>query len=348
MWYPDIYDINMDELDITFHLPPDMQISTPWNLIAEGNNIVTYRHQNRPFQWQGRIAIGQFKNVIKKLGSTRIQVSILNGHVKTDTEAVMHWVDKNLEALMLIYGEFPVPGLQLLVVPLGRDREPVRWGQAMRGGGDAVHVYIDQTRSLKTFLEDWVLIHELSHLLHPRFEDASWLAEGIASYYQNVLRARGGMLSEQRAWQKLHEGFQRGIRGTPPDKSLQQVSESMMRTKSYMRVYWSGAAISLLADYELRKISNNKQSLDTALQKLSRCCLPASRFWSGYAMMNKLDSLTQTNVFTSLYKQHLPSKNFPELSNVYFDLGLTTENGSITFDNDADYAKIRKSMMSHN
>ena len=41
-----------------------------------------------------------------------------------------------------------------------------------------------------------------------------WLSEGLASYYQNVLRARDGRLTDTQAWQLLYEGFQRGKKNT--------------------------------------------------------------------------------------------------------------------------------------
>jgi len=345
LWFPDNFNTNTHALDITFQLPDGMNVSSPWKLLHKRKNITKYRYAQRPPQWEGLIAIGKFKTETVQKGSAMIKIAILNAKQPVNTNSIMQWVDNNINALLKTYGEFPVAELQLLIVPIGNDREPVPWGEAMRGGGDAVHVYIDETRPIKEFLNDWVLIHELSHLLHPRFDDASWLAEGLASYYQNVLGARGGRFTRQIAWQKLHEGFERGIEGTPANKSLSQVSSSMMKTRSFMRVYWSGAAISLLADYELRKQSNNKQSLDTALKELNRYSSLTSQLNNSYEIMMKLDSITQTNIFTNLYRQHLPSETFPDLTSVYSGLGLTVVNNRINFDNNAPYASIRKAIM---
>jgi len=353
--FPDNFNAEKHALDITFQIPRGMNISTPWPVLEKNspNHInnkskssITYHYTQRPEKWKGLIAIGKFKTTTLLKGAAKIQIAILNGHEAVNSKKLMLWINKNLDALLMAYGEFPVPALQLLVVPTGKDHEPVRWGQAMRGGGDAVHVYIDQTRSLNEFLKDWVLIHELSHLLHPRFYNASWFSEGLASYYQNVLGARSRLLTQHRAWQKLHDGFQRGIRGTSPDINLSQASESMMQTGSFMRVYWSGAAISLLADYELRRLSNNEQSLDTALKKFRHCCLPSRSFWSDYKMIKKMDELSDTNVFSHLYQQYLTSTNFPDLSTVYSELGLRVKNNRIEFDNSLENSAIRRSITS--
>jgi hypothetical protein len=347
LWIPDPFDADSDSIDITFMLPNGMAVSAPWQLIERAEGMVTYRYNLRPPDWDGRIAIGHFKTLSRTIGQSQIDISILNGRSAVDTDAILHWVNKNLDALMLAYGEFPVPRLQVLVVPVGKDREPVPWGQVLRGGGDAVHVYIDHTRPLADFLDDWVLIHELSHLLHPRLTDNDhWLSEGLASYYQNLLRARAGLLSAHQAWEKLHTGFQRGIRGTPRNRTLAQVSESMSRDHLYMRVYWSGASISLLADYALRSQSHHGLSLDSALGEFHRCCLPTRRLWSGREVMQKLDAITQTNIFTRLYQQHIPSTKFPDLSSLYHDLGLITSGKQISFDTNAPAADIRQAIMS--
>ena len=60
---------------------------------------------------------------------------------------------------------------------------------------------------------DWVAIHELSHLWLPRLHAKDrWLSEGIATYLQEVLRARCGLQSSDRAWSRIREGFERGRR----------------------------------------------------------------------------------------------------------------------------------------
>jgi hypothetical protein len=60
---------------------------------------------------------------------------------------------------------------------------------------------------------DWVAIHELSHLWMPRlYPGDRWLSEGIATYLQEVLRARCGLQSRTKAWTRIKEGFDRGRR----------------------------------------------------------------------------------------------------------------------------------------
>ena len=322
LWYP--YGAQEDERwRLDFELPQGYDVSAPWHRIGRTRGVVTYEVRERMPGWDARMAIGRFRVELIELPGGRIRYALLPGEPAPDVAALRRWVTSGARALVTAYGRLPVHEVQLLVVPIGRGREPVPWGEVKRGGGDAVHLYIDQRRPAEAFMADWVLVHELSHLLHPVIDAPDrWLSEGIASYYQNVVRARAGLRSAPWAWNALHAGFQRGIRGTPRGRSLAEVSETMMRDQSFMRVYWSGAAIALLADVDLRRRSEGTQSLDTALAAFGDCCLPADRSWSARELMRKLDQFTGTTVFMDLYRKHVDSDDFPDLGAVYGELGL--------------------------
>jgi len=62
--------------------------------------------------------------------------------------------------------------------------------------------------------------------------------------------------------------------------------------------------------------------------------------------MQKLDVITQTDIFTRLYQQHVPSTKFPDLSGLYHDLGLVPSGKQVTFDNRAPAADIRRAIVS--
>jgi len=346
LWYPDGV-AEHAPLRLDFVLPPGYDVSGPWQRTGSAQGRVSYAVRERMPGWDARMAIGRFKVESIELPGGRLRYALLPGEPGVDAAALHQWVTGGARALVSAYGRLPVPDVQLLVVPIARGGEPVPWGEVQRGGGDAVHLYIDQRRPAAEFMADWVLVHELSHLLHPNIAATDrWLSEGIASYYQNVLRARAGLVSAERAWDKLHAGFERGIRGTAHGRSLADASETMMRERAFMRVYWSGAAIALLADVELRRRSGGAQSLDTALAAFSACCLPADHSWSAPALLRELDRLTGTGVFMELYRKYVDSDRFPALGALYADLGLQPVSETrLRLDPTAPQAAIRAAIM---
>jgi predicted metalloprotease with PDZ domain len=170
-----------------------------------------------------------------------------------------------------------------------------------------------------------------------------WLSEGLASYYQNVLRARDGRLSEQEAWQRMHAGFERGRRATRKE-TLSEATRSGWR--STMRVYWSGAAMMLKADSRLRALSDGEQSLDSALEMLSKCCMARGRSWRARDLFAELDRLTGYTIFSDLYDDHVLDNEFPDVQSTFTKLGIVPRYGSITIDDGAPWKTIRRAIMS--
>jgi hypothetical protein len=343
LWLPAESESNTD-IELSFILPEGVAVSTPWQLIERAPRHTLYRTSMTQQHTTALMAMGHFTVAAIEVPGSRLRLGILNGAPPVKTDEIQAWIRHGARAVAGLYGRFPQPSPQILVVPIGPRSEAVPWGQVLRGGSPAAHLFIDQTRPLEAFIDDWTLVHELSHLVLPSIHHSEpWLYEGIATYYQNVLRARSAVLSEQEAWQKLHEGFQRGIRQTRSGITLEEASRSMMRERAFMRVYWSGTAIALLADLELRQ---RNQSLDQALSALRQCCLASNRKWTGTEIMQKLDELTHTEVFSGLYEAHIRSDAFPDLDSAYQQLGLVVNRGDIQFAESAPLAQIRKAITS--
>jgi len=281
----------------------------------------------------------------KKIAGATFRIAVIGEFTKQQIDSCMAWLEESARSVSTVSGRFPQNDVQILLVGIGEQREAMPWAQVMRGGGVSGQFFIDQNRPLSEFSDDWTTTHELSHMLLLYVSSTDrWLSEGLASYYQNVLRARDGRLSEQAAWQKLHEGFKRGVDGTHGQR-LQDMSRNMRQNGAYMRVYWSGAAILMLADIQLRQETDNKHSLDTVLARLHECCMSQDRTWRAREMFTKFDELSGTTIFTDLYDLHVPSGEFPDVFESYDDLGIDSSTRKIRLSHEALLSEIRSSIM---
>ena len=261
---------------------------------------------------------------------------------------IVEWVEATAETIKLAYGRFPNPEAKVIVIPStenawGSDAAVI-FGRVTRSNGEAIELFVDANRPIADFYSDWTATHEFSHLMLPLLSQRyRWISEGFATYYQNILMARAGRYTEALAWQRLTEGVARG-RESRPELSLNDAASAGIRN-ARMKIYWSGAAIALMADVELRKRSAGIESLDSVLGALQQCCLPSSRRWSGPRLFEKLDSFLDTPVFMPLYRQHANEQGFPDITPVLSDLGVVVgEDGSIRFDADAPSTDIRQSI----
>lgn len=345
LWRPESLPQDVD-VHVSFRLPAGYRVSVPWQQAGDDGIGPTYRLGRTPTSWRDLMAIGRFEVQEVAVPGARIRVSVLDGDPAAAAGEMGRWIGEAAIAVTTLYGSFPLASPQVLVIPRGQAGEAVPWAQVLRGGGVAAHFFIDASRPLSEFRDDWTAAHELSHMLLPYiYRDDAWLSEGFASYYQNVLRARADMLEPERAWDKLYKGFQRGRDGTR-GKTLAEASRSMGRDRAFMRVYWSGAAIALSADVELRRRTGGEQSLDTAMAALRDCCLPSERAWTGREVFDRLDRLTGDTVFRELYETHVPDRRFPDLDEVSASLGIVESGDRLRFRSAAPAQALRDAIMS--
>jgi len=344
LWRPDTLGPDED-IEITFLLPEGISVSAPWRPLATTPERAVFRIGRGPWDWPASVAFGRFKEREVRVGGARLRLSVLDGSPTPDFELMQSWIADAAQAVADLYGKFPLPQAQILIVPGARSPEPTPWAYVVRGGSPAAHFFINQRRPIREFYDDWTAVHELSHLLLPYVgsEDA-WASEGVATYYQNVLRARGGRMTALETWERLHAGFLRGM-DSAPGMTLAQATESMYRGGTHMRVYWEGAAMILIADVRLRQITAGKQSMDTTLAALNECCSSTERAWSGRELFDKFDEITGTTVFRELYDQHVASKNFPDLTQAYRSLGITAKGAGIELAPEGREKQLRDAIM---
>ncbi len=262
-------------------------------------------------------------------------------------EILRQWVNHSRDALTLVYGELPVDHFITKIEFSKRDSGVVPWGEVSRNTIPEVTLVVNPKSTLNELKADWTIYHEFSHLLIPYdVGDARWFSEGLASYYQNIIQARAGMFSENKMWQKLYDGFERGKKETGYNhQKLSYLSDNINQNHSYMRVYWSGALYWLKADIALRE-RNTGYSLDKALYELHKCCF--DRYLSAEEITKQLDKLTQNSIFTTLFAKFSESYALPNHMNELRSLGIELDAGQVTLKKETKKNQIRRAIFQGN
>lgn len=329
------------DLSVDVTLPDGLSVSVPW--IPDARRANRYHPEATPTGWTSHIAIGDFDVESIDIPGATLRLAVLGDTTVQERRRVADWITDAAGAVTHVHGEFPRRWPQVIVADIGSRREPVPWAHVMRGGGVAAEFFVDASRPLGDFLGDWTAVHEFSHMLMPYVSSRDrWLSEGVASYYQNVLRARNGRLTPQQAWQRLHDGFRRGERGTRGGTLAQATADGWGST---MRVYWSGAAMMLLADLRLRDLTGGAQSLDTVMAQLRDCCFERRGAWRARELLREMDRLSGTTVFTELYREHVHDEDFPDVFQAYEELGLDLRYNRVSLAPRAPKAGVRERIM---
>lgn len=279
-------------------------------------------------------------------GDQTLQLNIGEGFNPDSHQDLTDWATHISNALLQVFGRWPRDRWRMVVEPAsGSTSDPIPWGQVNRGPVDTVTFYVLPSASAEALQNNWTSYHELSHLLIPyKGSGDAWFSEGLASYYQNILQIRAGVLSEEQMWQKLLDGFMRGRQQSEFDgRPLVRVSDEMPGNGAFMRVYWSGAWYFLAADVQLRQQSGGRVGLDQALAALNRCC--ANESLSALAIAQRLDHENRVVLFEPLFQQARASLAVPDFETLYASLGIQIEEGQITLQDEGPGAELRQGMV---
>lgn len=341
LWRPELYDDTTVEVE--FRLPENVRVSVPWQQLDGSGN--RYRLVRSPESASAPAVFGDFNyREIEVPGST-LRVALLETREAMNNDAIMEWVQATATDVSLAYGYFPNPSPQVVVIPIssGRSSSPVPFGRVIRDGGETVELFVNPSAPQAEFLTDWTATHEFSHMMVPYLHsEYRWISEGFAQYYQNVLLTRAGAYEELEAWQKIHAGLERG-RQSRPELSPNGAASGSVRS-ARMKVYWSGAALALMADVTLREKSGGEESLDTVLMRFQECCLPSPDVWTGPEFFQKLDSLTSAPVFMPLYRRYADTAGFPDTSEYLERLGVRIRDGEVSLGRRAELVEVRQSI----
>lgn len=298
-----------------FVLPGDMQVSVPWPE-RDGHYVL----DERAFAFTGHVAFGRFAREQVPVPGGVLDVALLEGFPAATRALVAAWLSTAGEVVAGATGVFPARSTQVIVVPTPAGPRAIRFGHTGRSGGPSILLFMPDDSDLAALREDWIAVHEFCHLLHPfvRREDA-WLSEGLATYLQDVLRTRAGLLTPELLWRRMYEG---SMLGTQASGTLEEETKIMPTAGNYQRVYWAGAAIVLMADVQLRRRSHGQESLDSVLAGLAALRDAAERPYSAQDLLSQMDAIAKQQVFAELGILYARAASFPRLEPLYRELGV--------------------------
>jgi len=255
------------------------------------------------------------------------------------------WLRTSIAAASTVTGEFPRDDVRVVLQPTSRSSGAIAFGQVRRSHPPQIRFYVAPDASLDSLLLDWRGYHEFAHLLIPFPGNRDiWFTEGLASYYQYLLQARAGVISEQEAWRELLSGFERGLsdrRGR--GRSLRSLSPEMWSERAYRRVYWTGAAFFLRVDTRLRLESDGRHSLDRALAEFNDCCIAKHRRWSAELLIEELGRLSIPEIWRQEYLGTINRRAEPRFTDALARLGIRHAGSArrANFDSDPDKRALR-------
>jgi hypothetical protein len=307
LWVPEDWSAERP-IEVRFSLPDDYAVAAPWPRIGTD----PYRYRVTPMlpAERGVVVFAPMQQSELNIGTAAIRINII-GSTSTHKKKYRDWIAATAQAVAQTFGHFPLPLTQIVVVPVKWEEGPVPFGHIVRGSGTTMILYVSQSATASALNDNWTLTHEMTHLAHPFLgAEGRWLAEGLAGYYQNVIRARSGALSPGTASANLLRSFK---------DTAEEQDHGPLDDAGRMRTYWTAAVMALDIDLQLRANPGKFNSLSQAMGAFSKLHLPSRIEWHPTAYMRALDKLAGTKIISKTYLRYANEQTFPEFE------GLTSK-----------------------
>jgi hypothetical protein len=285
--------------------------------------------------WQ--VSFGQGVGVPGSVVVSGSEVSLhFDAEFSAEQQSVLGlWIERRAKIVANFYDQFPVKRVNLTIQAVSGSG--VRGGTTYPRATPVIRLRVGKDFTLDQLNHDWVLVHEMIHLALPSVADQhSWLSEGLATYVESIARVRMSDISREQLWGDFVKDMPQG---QPKDGDA-----GLDNTHTWGRTYWGGAIFCLLADVEIRKLSNNKFALRDALIATLKESggfvserTPAQIFAIG-------DSAIKQDTLSKLYVKSNGKPMAADLEALWRDLGIKVVDAKIEFDDRASLAYIRKAI----
>ena len=270
------------------------------------------------------------------IDGSQLEVNIRDKVLLSKQDILLEWIKYSAQVVHQYYGRFPVDRLKIELNVAGGFA--VRFGQAFGGESPHLRIVIGEDINQEMLHKDWIMVHEMVHLAMADGPRSNlWLLEGLATYVESIARAQQGYLTEEFVWSGFINRMPQGLPAAG--------DEGLDHTPTWGRTYWGGAMFCLLADIEIRRLTDNRMSLRDALRgilsdgySMESDATPMQIFKSG-------DAATGVPVLVNLYQKMRADPMLVDLQALWFDLGVDLKNDQVVYNAEASLAYVREQML---
>jgi hypothetical protein len=288
--------------------------------------------------WEGSFAaFGKLRHRTIRAAGARIEIVLVSDTPLALTDdQVAAWIASDAACVAQLYRHFPVPRATIFVVPIDGASEVV-FGKVLSMGGASIIALTGTRFPEKTTHSDWVLVHEMTHLGFPTMGGVRWLTEGLATYYEPLLRTRAGWFDPKWLWGWFLGQMPRGMEGA---------ARGLEKGDSIDDTYWGGALFLLLADVGIREATGGKKSLDDVMHAVLDRGGDATVAWTLPEVLAVAREATGTRVVDDLVRAMVVHGERIDVASTFAKLGVRASGKDVVLDDTAPEAAVRRAIES--
>lgn len=327
---------------LTTEIPVTVQVATEAGVsvsigLRRGKEPGRYELMAHEIPVATYFAVGKLAQRTLQLPSGKLELALLDSPIDRSFDELSRWIETSARAVSDFYGEFPVPRASLAIMP-ARGKDEVVFGKVLPESEPGIALRVGQHANERALYSDWILVHELFHLGFPSLPgDGKWLDEGLATYYEPIIRVRAGLYTEAELWSELRRRMPEGL-PTFTKQGLEQADD-------FRGIYWGGAIACLVADVEARK-RDPARGLEVGLRALREAGGTASEVWSVTEAVAIIDRTLGAPVLGDVVRAHAARGTDFDLEELFNQLGVQQDSrGNVRLSDSAPLAAVRRAIV---
>ena len=329
--YPLPLDLGI-EVSVHFHTSAEVTISS--GLMPKQDHFEVQAHELGVATYT---AFGRQSRRELRVDAAKLELAILDGALALSTDDIAAWAQRSADAVSKFYGVPPAPHTSVFVLPVS-GKDSVVFGKLLPESSPGIALLLGSNAAKAALDQDWVLVHELFHVGVPSFYgEGKWFDEGLATYFEPIIRARSGLLDEVELWREFSLAMPRA-EAVFKQRGLEQA-------KDYLEIYWGGATFCLLADVAIRQASQGRVGLEDGLRHVLRAGGQASEVWSLEKTLRLADEAFPEPVLLPLSARHARRATPIDLAGLFHDLGVQRVKNVVTLTDAAPLAQVRRALL---
>jgi len=261
---------------------------------------------------------------------------VRDGRSSVSIDDLATWARDSATMIADYYGgTFPVPGLEITLVASRGSR--VGFGQHQDGRW--IRIRYGREITTATLANDWVMVHEMLHATFPDLPDGQrWMQEGLSTYLEPIVRARGGATTAAEVWRRWTANMHHG-RPDAGDRGLDH-------THSWGSTYWGGTLFWFVVDVRLREATAGKRSIRDVVTHIAKMGGNGRANWSTAKVVEQGDRATGTTIVSAAYEELARARGDVDLEALWARLGVIRDGEAVRLDDGAPGAALRRAITS--
>ena len=323
------------EINVTVHVTVELPLRAAVGL-ARASAPNNYKLMAHEIPVATYFAFGNVQTRALDIDGAELDVTTLDGALDQPLDDLNVWITKSARAVRDFYRAFPVPRASITVIPTpGRDS--VVFGKVLPESEPGIALLVGQHAPRKALYSDWILVHELFHLGFPSFfDEGKWLDEGLATYYEPIIRVRAGLYTEAELWDELSSSMPQGLPAF--------TQYGLEKADDFRGIYWGGAIASLVADVEARQ-RHVDRGLEVGLRALREAGGNACEVWALSDAITTIDHALGAPTLAPIASAHASHGSAFDLAALFADLGVNRDaKGAVQLSDQAPLAAVRRAI----